>query len=268
MSKSHWKSLILGIVFGLVPVFVCAAGSYTGTVPVATQSDKDRAAALRTALSQVVTQAAKGNASVLRRPDVARALARPERYVHQVAYQPDTAPAQPGKPPAKFLLVAQFDAAQIDALVRDDGAAAAAANAASAVGANPAAASAPSVANAPSAQSDIPVPAPAAIGADAQAAAVPDETAVATGAAGSYRLWFSGLRSAEDYARLVGALSASPEVRALRVEEAHGDVLQARIDTLGSLRSLTDSLAAAHVAHVANTKPPVEGVDAVLDFEP
>jgi hypothetical protein len=114
----------------------------------------------------------------------------------------------------------------------------------------------------------IPVPSPVATGADVETVAAPVETAAAAGSASSYRLWFTGLRSAEDYARLVGALKASAEVRELRVEQAHGDVLQARIDTLGSLQSLIDALGAARVAHVADAKSPVEGVDAVLDFEP
>lgn len=253
MSKSRWKRLAAGIALSLAPLFAGAAGIYTGTAPVATQSDQDRAAALRTALGQAVTQAAKGDAAVLRRPEVARALTRAERYARQYSYQPNNAPAEPGKAPAKFLLVAQFDSAQIDALVRDQPPAAP-------PSAAPVPVSVPNVAQAP-----VPASAPTAPTPPDNAPAPPE--AVATGAPGSYRVWFSGLRSAEDYARLVGALGANPEVRALRVEQAHGNVLQARIDARGSLQSLTDSLAAARLAHATGTKPPIEGVDAVLDFE-
>ena len=99
------------------------------------------------------------------------------------------------------------------------------------------------------------------------ATAPADTTAAAPAeSAGAYRLWFSGLRSAEDYARLVGALNANPEVRALRVEQAHGNVLQVRVEARGTLQNLTESLDASRVAHATNTKPPVEGVDAILDF--
>ncbi|HEX7915474.1 MAG TPA: hypothetical protein VF497_06975, partial [Rudaea sp.] len=102
----------------------------------------------------------------------------------------------------------------------------------------------------------------------ADAAAVPPDVAPAAASAGAYRLWFSGLRSAEDYARLVGALAGNSEVRGLRIEQAHGNVLQARVDARGSLQGLSEALNAARIAHPTNTKPPVEGVDAVLDFEP
>uniref|UniRef100_UPI00321FB728 DUF2066 domain-containing protein n=1 Tax=Rudaea sp. TaxID=2136325 RepID=UPI00321FB728 len=118
--------LLLLVCAGLAPVFAIAGDVYTGTVPVASQSDQDRAAGLRTALGQAMTQAAKGDASVLKRPEIARALTRAERYTRSYSYQPNTAAnADPKKAPAKFLLVAQFDAAQIDALVRDQPAAAA-----------------------------------------------------------------------------------------------------------------------------------------------
>lgn len=241
-----FRSLLL-VVVGLMPIFAAAAGIYTGTVAVASQSDQDRAAALRTALGQAVTQAAKGDANVLKRPEVARALTRAERYARSYSYKPNTDPA---KAPAKFLLVAEFDAAQIDALVRDQPMAAA-----------------PS----PTAATATATPPPPAVGSNVTPVTSPDAPAapadVAPASAGAYRLWFSGLRSAEDYARLVGALGANPEVRTLRIEQAHGNVLQARVDARGSLQSLTEALNVARIAHPTNTKPPVEGVDAVLDFE-
>jgi hypothetical protein len=253
-----FRSLLLAVA-GLAPVFAVAAGTYTGTAPVASQSDQDRAAALRTALGQAVTQAAKGDANVLKRPEVARALTRAERYARSYTYQPNTAPnTDPKKAQAKFLLVAQFDGAQVDALVHDQPPA-----------------PAPAAAGAPPATVGAAAPAAAATGvnppplAGAVAETVPAAAdAAPTASAGSYRLWFSGLRSAEDYARLVGALGANPEVRALRIEEAHGNVLQARIDARGSLQSLTEALNVSRLAHPTNTKPPIEGVDAVLDFEP
>src|SRR5438445_6838151 len=88
--RSHqiFGSLLLAIA-GMAPVFAAAAGIYTGTAPVASQSDQDRATALRTALGQAVAQAAKGDANVLKRPEVARALTRAERYARSYSYQPN-----------------------------------------------------------------------------------------------------------------------------------------------------------------------------------
>lgn len=246
MGKPRTKSLILGMLLGIAPVFAGSAGVYTGSAPVATQSDQDRAAALRSALSQAVAQAAGGDASVLRRPAVARALSRPERYARQYSYQANGSSSEPGKAAAKFLLVVQFNAAQIDALVRDQ---------------LPASAPVPNAPAAIAAGGGAPGPATV----DGDAASPPD---AATAPSAGYRLWFSGLRSAEDYARLVGALNANPEVRTLRVEQARGSVLQVRIDARGSLQGLSDALEAARLAHPTNTKPPVEGVDAVFDFGP
>jgi hypothetical protein len=276
-------TLLLALVVALAPSLVFAAGTYTGTAPVPTQSDQDRATALRAAMSQAVVQAAKGDASVLKRPEVARALTRAERYARGYSYQPnDTANNDPRKAPVKFLLVAQFDSAQIDALVRSQTAAALAPDAAAGQPSPPNGAATPGAApgagatvapaaNATAGGAAATVPAststvPASTSADSSNANAAD--AATSGAPGTYRIWFSGLRSADDYARIVGALNGNPEVRTVRVEQAHGNVLETRIDARGSLQSLTASLDAAHVARQAGTASPTEGVDAVLDFQP
>ena len=76
------------------------------------------------------------------------------------------------------------------------------------------------------------------------------------------------MRSAEDYARLIGALSGNDQVRALHVEQAHGDTLQVKVDTRDSLQNLLATLDATHLARATNVRPPVAGIDALLDFEP
>ena len=247
MNDTRWKACIFTLALSLAPILAGAAEVYTGSAPVATQSDRDRANALRAALGQVITQAAKGDATVLRRPEVARALARAERYARSYSYQAGAASVDAKKPGMKFQLVAQFDAAQIDALLRDQ-------------------AAAPAAANAPVASN--PASAPAVVATPAPAPDVPPEAEPAAAAPGSYRLWFNGLRSATDYARLIGALNANPDVRAANVEQAQGNVLQVRVDARGSLPSLAEALAAAHIAQLTNAQPPVAGVDAILDFEP
>ena len=55
-----------------------AAGLYAGSAPVASQSDEDRAVALRAAFSQVIVKLS-GNNAVLSRPDVVRAVSKADR---------------------------------------------------------------------------------------------------------------------------------------------------------------------------------------------
>lgn len=232
LQKSTFRCVfLLAVAFCMLPP-AFAAGTYAGTVPVASQSDEDRAAALRTAFGQVLVKLSGSNA-VLSRPDVARAMSKVDRYMQSYGYQND-----PAQPPGHLQLVVQFDRTGIDALLHDlnlDSAADAAA------------------------------PTPAA-GGDATGTAAASATPAQ--GAGSYRLWITGLRSAEDYARLIGGLSGNDQVRALQVEQGHGNTVQVRIEARGALPALLDALAAARLAHASNTHPPVAGVDALLDFEP
>jgi Uncharacterized protein conserved in bacteria (DUF2066) len=220
-------ALLLLLVASIVPVLAAAAGLYTGTAPVNSQSDEDRATALRAALGQVVVKAS-GDPAALSRPEVIKALGRADRYMQQYSYQPNTG-GDPTLPASRFVLVVQFDRTGVDAMLHDLN-----------LGGMSDAASNP-------------------VGTDA---------AAQVAAPGSYRLWFSGLRSAEDYARLVGALNSNEQVRAVRVEQARGNGVQIKVDTRGALSSLLDSLDATRLAHVSNPHPPLEGVDALLDFQP
>lgn len=214
--------------------YALAGGTYTGTAPVASQSDEDRAAALRVAFGQVLVKMS-GNGAALSKPDVVRAMSKADRYMQSYGYQND-----PAQAPGHLQLVVQFDRGTIDALLRDlslDGA--------------------PETA---------PQPPPAAATGDTAASA--PSAAVAAPQAGSYRLWITGLRSAEDYARLIGGLNGNDQVRAVQVEQGRGTTVQMRIDARGTLPALLDALDAARLAHASNTHPPVAGVDALLDFEP
>ncbi len=219
---------LLVITTGFVPSIGLAAGLYTGSAPVNSQSDEDRATALRAALGQVVVKAS-GDPGALSRPEVIKALARADRYMQQYSYQPNTG-GDPSLPASRFVLVAQFDRSSVDAMLHD--------------------------LNLGGATDPSSTPA----GVDSAAAQVP--------ASGSYRLWFSGLRSADDYARLVGALNSNEQVRAVRVEQARGNGVQIKVDTRGALATLLDSLDASRLAHVSNPHPPLEGVDALLDYQP
>lgn len=219
--------LLFALLVALYSLPSPAAGLYEGSAPVASQSDEDRAAALRAAFGQVIVKLT-GNSAALTRPDVVRAMSRAERFMLSFGYVKDAAQ------PARLQLVVQFDRSGIDALLHDLNLDAAPADATGA---------------APAAAADGSTPAVAPTG-------------------GSYRLWITGLRSAEDYARLVGSLNGNDQVRALQVEQGHGNTVQVRVDARGSLAALLDALGAARIAHAGNTQPPVAGIDALLDYDP
>src|SRR5215468_5510557 len=102
---------------------LAAAGLYSAQVPVASQSDEDRAEALKTGLSQVMVRVS-GEAGVLSKPEVAKALGQAERYVQQFQYQQDIV-NEGGQPQVHLTLIAQFDRGAVDRLLRGTGAAAA-----------------------------------------------------------------------------------------------------------------------------------------------
>lgn len=198
-------------------------GLYAGQVPVNSQSEQELAEALKTALGQVVVKLT-GDNSALTRPEVAKAVAQPNRFVQQYQYQQDVV-TENGQPQVKLTLVAEFNHESIDRLLRDTGLA------------------------------------PSAGGASA---GTPDTAPVADVRPGTYRIWVSGVRSAEDYAKLIGALSGNERVRDVQTELARGDGVQLRIGVLGPLQRLLETLQSSAGLRVTNAAPPVEGMDALL----
>lgn len=201
-----------------------AGGLYTGQVPVGSQSEAERAEALKSALGQVVIRVC-GDSGALAKADVAKAVADAERYVQQFSYQQEVV-TEGGQPQVRLTLVAHFDRDAVDQMLRNLGL--------------------------------LKDSAPPAQG---QAAAV-DATP------GSYRVWIAGVRSPQDYARLIGALSGSEFVREVQVELARGDGVQVRLTSAAPLSRLLDNLSAGAVIRVAKSKPPVDGLDALLDLQP
>ena len=102
--------LLLALVVSLAAH--AAPATYTGEAPVNSQSDSERAEALKTALANIVIEQT-GDSSVLARGDVAQAVGRAERYVLQYTYRPNHDPAAP----APLTLVAQFDAGAVDRML-------------------------------------------------------------------------------------------------------------------------------------------------------
>jgi hypothetical protein len=206
--------LLAGLVLAGTAV---AGGLYSGEAPVNSQAEGERNEALKTALAQVITKVS-GDNSILTRPEVAKAIAAPGRYVQQYQYRQDVV-NENGQPQAHLTLVAQFDRDAVDQL----------------------------------------------IGGAAKTGA--DATAATDTRAQSYRVWVSGVASADDYARLVGTLSHNELVRVVQAEQARADGVELRIDTIGPLQRVLDSLGNGPI-RVSNAKPPVEGVDALLDMHP
>ena len=211
---------VIALIFLACIGTVHAAGLYTAQVPVASQSDEDRAEALKAGLSQIMVRVS-GEPGVLAKPEVAKALGQAERYVQQFQYQQDIV-TEGGQPQVRLTLVAQFDRDAVDRLVNGTGAA---------------------------------------------AASAPAETAgTAQATPGVYHLWIGGVRSAQDYARAVGALTGSDLVRDVQVELARGDGMQLRLASSVSLQRLLDSLNTGGVMRVTNAAPPVDGIDALLEI--
>lgn len=97
-----------------------APGTYVGEAPVDSQSDDDRAEALKVALANVIV-AQTGDSALPARADVAKALGNAERYVLQYQYRRNS-----GDDAARMTLVAQFDSAAVDKLLQRFGVGAAA----------------------------------------------------------------------------------------------------------------------------------------------
>jgi hypothetical protein len=207
----------------LVP-FALAESLYTGQVPVTSQSEQDTAAGLSAALGRVLAKLT-GDAAVMTRPGVAKAVAQPNRYVQQYQFAQDVV-ADAGQPQVRLTLVAQFDHAAIDGLLADLGL--------------------------------------ARTGAGGDTA---PSTPVVDMRPQTFRVWVSGVNSATDYARAVGALARNELVRSVQAEVARNDVVQLRIEVTGALPRLLDSLGSGPL-RVLNAAPPVEGVDALLSVQP
>lgn len=90
---------------------VAASGSYTGEAPVNSQSDEERTEALKTALANVIV-AQSGTGAVPAPADVAKAVEQAERYVLQYQYR------RGSEGGAKYMLVAQFDGAAVNRILR------------------------------------------------------------------------------------------------------------------------------------------------------
>ena len=110
--RLHAPLRLLGWILALVPLAGLAAPTtYSGSAPVNTQSDDERAGALKTALANVVIEQS-GDSSVIARPDVAKAIEKAERYLLQYSYRRNAGGDAP------MSLVVQFDATAVDQMLQ------------------------------------------------------------------------------------------------------------------------------------------------------
>lgn len=195
-----------------------APATYTGEALVNSQSDEERADALKTALANVVIEQS-GDAGALARSDVAAAVAKADRYVLQFRYKPNPGAADGAGP--RWILQAEFDSAAVDEMLQRLGFGTATAG-------------------------------------TAPIEATPTEATV----------WIGGIRSAEDYARVVAYLGKSNLIRSVQPTQARGDGMLVRLSLATDLKRFLDTVGMERTLSVVSGSPPVDGVDATLALAP
>ena len=243
----------------VAPPLAAAPATYTGEAPVNSQSDAERSGAIKNALAKVVIERS-GDAGILARDEVAKAVAKAEQYVLQYRYRRDAVvdPAS-NAPSMQLILVAEFDRAAVDRMLDGLG-----------LG---------------SAQTSAPV------------SAAPVD----------HRIWISGIRSAEDYARGMGYLARTARDCALLLNamaghdardstsvdrpaedyargmgylarqvmvreawplEARGDGILVTAAVAGDFSRWLARLGEEAVLQVNSANPPIDGIDATLVLQP
>jgi hypothetical protein len=81
-------------------------------------------------------------------------------------------------------------------------------------------------------------------------------------------VWIGGIRSAEDYARVIAYLGRSNFVKSTQPREARGDGMLVRLSLVTDLRHFLDALTLERTLSVVNGSPPVDGIDATLALSP
>jgi len=81
-------------------------------------------------------------------------------------------------------------------------------------------------------------------------------------------VWIGGIRSAEDYARVIAYLGKNNLVRGVQPKEARGDGMLVRLSLATDLAHFLDAVGMERALSVVNAAPPVEGVDATLAIGP
>lgn len=77
-------------------------------------------------------------------------------------------------------------------------------------------------------------------------------------------VWIGGIRSAEEYARVIAYLGKNNFVRSVRPMQARGDGMRVKLSLATDLPHFLDAVAIERTLSVVNAAPPVDGVDATL----
>ena len=83
-----------------------------------------------------------------------------------------------------------------------------------------------------------------------------------------HRIWISGIRSAEDYARGMGYLARQAMVREAWPLEARGDGILVKVAVAGDFSRWLARLGEEAVLQVNSANPPIDGIDATLVLQP
>jgi len=81
-------------------------------------------------------------------------------------------------------------------------------------------------------------------------------------------VWIGGIRSADDYARVIGYLAKSNLVKSMQPRQARGDGMLIKLSLATDLKHFLDAVAMERQLSVVNGSPPVDGIDATLALGP
>jgi hypothetical protein len=81
-------------------------------------------------------------------------------------------------------------------------------------------------------------------------------------------VWIGGIRSADDYARVIGYFAKSNLVKSTQPKQARGDGMLVRLSLARYLKHFLDAMSIELQLWVFNGAPPVDGIDATLALGP
>jgi hypothetical protein len=81
-------------------------------------------------------------------------------------------------------------------------------------------------------------------------------------------VWIGGIRSAADYAHVIGYFARSNLVKSAQPKQARGDGMLVRLALATDLKHFLDAVAIERQLSVVNGSPPVDGIDATLALGP
>ncbi|WP_175497975.1 DUF2066 domain-containing protein [Dokdonella immobilis] len=113
------RLLLAGVLMAMLACLQAAAApaTYSGEAPVTSQSEAERAGALKSALADVVIRLS-GDPGILARAEVAKAVADADKYVLQYRYRRDSGIDETsGAATTRLMLVAEFDSSAVDRML-------------------------------------------------------------------------------------------------------------------------------------------------------